>query len=193
VAVVSAPAPLDLVVRQAPPTRVARRLARLARRQVLIWPATALLVAAMRHFPSAVLYAADRWVPQADRRVMAEPAYRAMFADEARRRSATSARAAAQDVALFTRDWGFSLSSIDLPVHIWHGDQDRLVKPVNTEVLAGAIPAATSHLCAGEGHLLFANRMAEIFTVLADAGQANGTGIGRRGRPFGSRPVARNG
>jgi pimeloyl-ACP methyl ester carboxylesterase len=193
VAIVSAPAPFDMVVRQAPPTGVARRLARLARRQTLIWPATALLVAAMRHFPRAILYAANRWVPEGDRDVMAEPAYRTLFADEARRASPTSAKAAAQDVALFTRDWGFPLRDIDVPVQIWHGDEDRLVEPVNAEVLAGAIPDATPHLCAGEGHLLFANRMAEILTALAHSERANGTGHGTARTSVGSRSVARDG
>jgi fermentation-respiration switch protein FrsA (DUF1100 family) len=42
-----------------------------------------------------------------------------------------------------------------LPIEIWHGEDDRLVSPQQSRILAAAVPGAT-HFVAGQGHLLLA-------------------------------------
>ncbi len=49
------------------------------------------------------------------------------------------------------------LGQIRVPVEIWHGDDDRLVFPQASRILAGALPAATTHIVPGAGHLLDAS------------------------------------
>jgi pimeloyl-ACP methyl ester carboxylesterase len=48
------------------------------------------------------------------------------------------------------------LGQIQVPVEIWHGEDDRLVSPQQSRILAAALPGATTHLVAGQGHLLLA-------------------------------------
>lgn len=134
----------------------------------LVWAVVALLVVVMRRFPLAALGLARRWMPDADRRVVDDAGFRSYFIDAARRTSPTTARAVAQDVALFARDWRFSLHDIEVVVKIWHGADDRLVEPWNAEVLAKSIPGSSIAVVDDEGHLLFAERADDILRELAE-------------------------
>ena len=53
----------------------------------------------------------------------------------------------------FLSSWGFGLSSIEIPVSLWQGDQDLMVPFAHGQWLAGALPAARVHLEVGQGHL----------------------------------------
>lgn len=50
-------------------------------------------------------------------------------------------------------DWGFQLSSIQIPVKVWHGVQDRFVAPQHGRWLARHIPGAEAELSERDGHL----------------------------------------
>lgn len=50
--------------------------------------------------------------------------------------------------------WGFELPGIAIPVHVWHGAEDRLVTRAMFDRLATEIPDARAHLISGAGHLL---------------------------------------
>ena len=55
------------------------------------------------------------------------------------------------DRAMFG-DWGFGLTDIRAPLHLWHGAQDRFVPIAHTEWLAGHVHAEP-HLRPDDGHL----------------------------------------
>ena len=75
------------------------------------------------------------------------------------------------DVA-FVTDWGFSLSSISVPVTIWHGGLDKFVPPAHGEWLAAHVPGARAHLIGDEGHVSLAvGRFGEILDDLLAAGR----------------------
>src|SRR4051794_16698734 len=77
--------------------------------------------------------------------------------------AATFRRAVAGGVAgwrdddlAFVRDWGFDLTSIDVPVSVWQGSQDLMVPPSHGRWLADRLPTARDHVHPGEGHLSLA-------------------------------------
>jgi pimeloyl-ACP methyl ester carboxylesterase len=135
----------------------------------LMWLVATIVVAAIRRFPRAAFDVARRFMPEADRRVVDGVGFREWFIDSSRRASATTARAIAQDLALFSRGWRIGLEAIDVPVTIWHGTDDRLVDPSSADVLGTVVPHATLRWCPGEGHLLFADRVADILNGLVAA------------------------
>ena len=124
----------------------------------------------MRRWPEAAMRAALKQLPAPDVEVLERPDVRAAFFDDVHHASATAAQAAAQDVVLFARDWGFRLHDVAVPCHLWQGDADRNVPIGHARFMAGRIPGAELHECPGEGHLLYVDHLEEILQTVAPAG-----------------------
>jgi pimeloyl-ACP methyl ester carboxylesterase len=73
------------------------------------------------------------------------------------------------DDLAFVRDWGFGVDQIEVPVAVWHGDQDAMVPFTHGEWLVRHVPGARPHLLSGEGHLtLVSGRFGDIMRDLAE-------------------------
>ncbi len=152
--------------------RVTVRLAR--RSGWFVLPLFALNAQMFRRWPEQSIRATSGHAPQPDIEIMQRPEVHAAYLDSYRRASSTSALAAAQDFSLFTRDWGFRIEDIRVPVHLWHGEADRNVPIGHGRLLAARIPGARLHSFPGEGHLLALGRLEEILrTVSAGAPEAD--------------------
>ena len=92
-------------------------------------------------------------MPPGDRRVFADPAIREMFQKDLLHGSRQHMQAMFLDAILFGREWGFLLSDIDVPIHLWCGDADNLVPLAHGEQMARRIPNAVLRVRPEEGHL----------------------------------------
>ena len=128
------------------------------------------MTSAGRRWPDRIMGMMQKQVPAPDREVLSRPDVHAAFVDDLGHASRTAGRAAAQDFALFSRDWGFGLEEITVPVHVWQGDLDVNVPFAHGQRQADAIPRAVFHPCPGEAHLLAVPRMTEILQALLAAG-----------------------
>ncbi len=64
--------------------------------------------------------------------------------------------------------WGFDPSSIDVPLQVWHGKEDRFVPFSHGQYLASIMPQAEAHLEESEGHIsMFVNRIPEAQAWIA--------------------------
>ena len=76
------------------------------------------------------------------------------------------------DIA-FVNPWGFSLSSIQTPVAVWQGGEDRMVPMAHGAWLAAHIPGAQQHLLPEEGHLSLAlNKISDVLDGLLAMGES---------------------
>jgi pimeloyl-ACP methyl ester carboxylesterase len=142
-------------------------IATLARRQPgVLGVLLAAQLGAVRRWPDKVIGLMERQLPAADVDVISRPEIRALFVEDARRTSRTASRAMRQDFELFASPWGFELSEIDVPVHLWQGDEDVNVPPVHAVLQHRAIPGSVLHECPGEGHLLVVDHLVEIVTAI---------------------------
>ncbi len=67
------------------------------------------------------------------------------------------------DGLVFVKPWGFDLASIEVPVLVWHGEQDKFVPFAHGVWLAAHIPDAEARLTADDGHLtILERRIGEI-------------------------------
>lgn len=63
-------------------------------------------------------------------------------------------------------DWGFDLSTIEVPVTIWQGSLDKMVPFAHGRWLVDHVPGARARLVDGEGHLSLASSFDRIVDEL---------------------------
>lgn len=74
------------------------------------------------------------------------------------------------DDLAFSRDWGFRLDDVTVPVTVWQGRQDAMVPFAHGEWLARHVPEARAMLLEEEGHLSLVLRLDEVVEqLLGDA------------------------
>jgi pimeloyl-ACP methyl ester carboxylesterase len=71
----------------------------------------------------------------------------------------------AEDEILFARPWGFDLSAITVPVHLWQGALDVNVPVQHARHLASVIPGAELTVLPDEAHLSLAFRHGVTFAA----------------------------
>jgi pimeloyl-ACP methyl ester carboxylesterase len=117
--------------------------------------------------PDVLFSMFERTVGSADKDVLAVRGFHdALYRDivEAFRQGA---RGPAHDYTLEARPWGVPLNLIQVPIEIWHGEDDRVVSPQQSRILAGTLSRVTEHYVPREGHFsLFANHAEEILQLV---------------------------
>ena len=101
--------------------------------------------------PGLDLYAALQ--PDGDKNLLSRPEFKAMFLDDLLNGSRFQTSAPLSDLVLFTRDWGFRLTDVAVPVRWWHGDADHIVPYSHGEHAVDLLDDATLHTIDGESHL----------------------------------------
>ena len=97
------------------------------------------------------LYA--RTTPPGDREVLTRPDVKEMFLDDLSNNGGRSMRALMADGILFTREWGFEPTDVDVPVWWWHGDADNIVPLSHAEWLVPRLKHGVLFLRHDESHL----------------------------------------
>lgn len=97
------------------------------------------------------LYAAFQ--PPGDKNLLSRPEFKAMFVDDLLNGSRFQTLAPLNDLLLFTRDWGFDLADVRVPVRWFHGDDDHIVPFRHGRHVVDRLPDATLTVIDGESHL----------------------------------------
>ena len=101
--------------------------------------------------PAVDLYA--RLSPEGDRRLLGRPEVKAMFIDDLFRGHPRQFEGPIADVIAFTRDWGFPISDVTVPVVWWHGDADHIIPFAHGQHVVDRLPHAELRVMPGESHL----------------------------------------
>jgi pimeloyl-ACP methyl ester carboxylesterase len=116
--------------------------------------------------PALELYA--RVSPEADRRLLVRPEFKAMFLDDLLNGSRKQLAAPFADVVVFARHWGFALEEVKVAVHWWHGDRDHIVPFAHGQHMVSRLPDAELYHLPGESHLAGLGRAEEILATLIE-------------------------
>lgn len=118
--------------------------------------------------PALDLYAAVQ--PPGDKRLLSRPEFKAMFLDDLLNGSRFQTSAPLNDLVLFTRDWGFELGDIAVPVRWWHGDDDHIVPFAHGRHVVDRLPDATLSVIDGESHLCGLGVARDVIDTLLEVG-----------------------
>lgn len=102
-------------------------------------------------------------LPEADRVLMQDPAVQAMMAASMTEAVRQGSRAFADEMIMFAHPWGFELSSIGVPVLVWHGSDDRNVPVSHARHIAEQVPGARLRVLEGEGHMTLPIQLSPAF------------------------------
>lgn len=109
-------------------------------------------------------------VPSPDKLVLSRARVRSVITDSLREAIHQGANGVLDEMALYTRPWGFDPCEIELPVQLWHGTADRTVPLLHGRTLAEQLPQCETHYIEGEGHFsLPFDRMGEILEQMTKA------------------------
>jgi len=114
--------------------------------------AIGLLVTALMPVGGPALEMYARFSPPGDREVFAREEIKAMFLNDLTE-TRGRLRAPVDDIILFTRDWGFRLADVAVPVKWWHGDADHIVPLAHGRHCVERLPDAELFIRPGESHL----------------------------------------
>jgi pimeloyl-ACP methyl ester carboxylesterase len=124
------------------------------------------LIRLMKPVAEPALYAYARMSPEADRRLLVRPEFKAMFLDDLLNGSRKQLAAPFADVVVFSRDWGFRLDEVKVPVRWWHGDRDHIVPFEHGRHVVSRLPDAQLTHLPGESHLAGLGRAEEILDTM---------------------------
>lgn len=116
--------------------------------------------------PALYIYAGIS--PEADRKMLVRPEFKAMFLDDLLNGSRKQLAAPFADIVVFARDWGFRLDEVKVPVRWWHGDRDHIVPFAHGSHVVSALPDAELHRLPGESHLAGLGRAEDILGTMLD-------------------------
>jgi pimeloyl-ACP methyl ester carboxylesterase len=125
-----------------------------------------LMVRAIRPFANTALFLYASISPEGDRRLLTRPEFGAMFLDDLLNGSRKQLAAPFNDVVLFTRDWGFRLDEVKIPVRWWHGDSDHIVPFAHGQHAVALLPDAELIVLPGESHLGGLGRGEDVLSTL---------------------------
>jgi pimeloyl-ACP methyl ester carboxylesterase len=117
-------------------------------------------------FTDAFIRLTSRNVPESDKALLRRPEVWSAIRDDLREAFRQGSRAAAHELSLYLRPWGFRLNQIAMEVQLWHGEADTNVPVVMGRYVARAIPRCRARLYPGEGHMLVLDHFDEILAAL---------------------------
>lgn len=120
------------------------------------------------------LYAAFQ--PAGDKTLLSRPEFKAMFLDDLLNGSRFQTSAPLNDLLLFTRDWGFRLADVVVPVRWWHGDADHIVPLRHGRHVVDRLPDAALSVIDGESHLGGLGIAQDVIGTLLELGPRRAAG-----------------
>jgi len=119
-----------------------------------------------RKDPSSVL-SLFTGVSDPDKAAISVPAVQQLLGEMVAGAFQQGTRGVALDWRLEARRWGIPLQEIRMTVHIWHGEQDRIVPIVQGQLMVKALPNASPRFYPNEGHVsIIVNHYEELLSEL---------------------------
>jgi pimeloyl-ACP methyl ester carboxylesterase len=117
--------------------------------RVLFW----IMARQLRRNPASFLSQLESDLSQADKAQVAQPLIRATILTTSLEAFRQGGRGVVWDYAVVGKPWEFRLEDIRFPVHLWHGEDDKICSIQMGRNVVNAIPNSHATYYPGEGHL----------------------------------------
>jgi pimeloyl-ACP methyl ester carboxylesterase len=103
-----------------------------------------------------------------DRDILLRPGIGTAFGDSCAECFAHGSDGLVRDAELLYRSWAFDVATIERPVHLWQGTDDRLVPDPINKAVADRMPGAVWHAVEGAGHFVAVGSGDDVFAIAAE-------------------------
>jgi pimeloyl-ACP methyl ester carboxylesterase len=121
-----------------------------------------------KHFRGTFVKQLRKAVNDYDRQILLRPGVESDFTDATAECFATGSDGLVRDSELLYRSWAFDVATIERPVHMWQGTDDRLVAAPINKTVAERMPGAVWHSVEGAGHFVAVGAGDEVFAIAAE-------------------------
>ncbi|MEJ2732659.1 MAG: alpha/beta hydrolase [Anaerolineae bacterium] len=126
-------------------------------------PFSLLALSVTRLSPQSFFKTIDSSMSGPDRELIRDRAVADFYANDMKEAFRQGVRGPADDAILLYQDWGFNLEEIAIPVHVFHGQEDKFAPFSFAEYLHRTIPQTTLHAYPQAGHLFLYKLFDEVF------------------------------
>ncbi|MFC7448812.1 alpha/beta fold hydrolase [Rhodococcus daqingensis] len=120
------------------------------------------------HFRGTFVKQLSRTVNDYDRQILTQADVETAFRDASAECFAHGSDGLVRDSELLYRSWAFDVATIERPVHMWQGTDDRLVADSINKAVADRMPGAVWHSVEGAGHFVAIGSADDILAVAAE-------------------------
>ena len=122
---------------------------------------------AARRFRKSFVRQIEKAVNDYDRNILSEPVFETAFGESCAECFAQGSDGLVGDSELLYRNWAFDVTTIERPVHMWQGTDDRLVPAIINKTVADRMPGAVWHEVEGAGHFVAIGSGDDVFAIAA--------------------------
>jgi pimeloyl-ACP methyl ester carboxylesterase len=128
----------------------------------------AMLGVTAKHFRNSFVEQVRKTGNDYDRQILLRPELATAFGATCAEGFAQGSDGLVRDAELLYRTWAFDVATIERPVHMWQGTDDRLVPDPINKAVADAMPGAVWHPVEGAGHMVAVGSGDDIFAIAAE-------------------------
>ena len=122
-----------------------------------------------RPWPTGLVWSGSRWSgspPAVDVPILARTDVRDALTQMFREGARQGVDGLVADCIAPSLPWGFAFADLKLPVVVWHGELDHLVRPAHANYLSAVLPNSRLVLYPQDGHLLLLQHWGEILAAV---------------------------
>jgi pimeloyl-ACP methyl ester carboxylesterase len=121
-----------------------------------------------KRFPETFVKQIRNSLNDYDKQLLLRPEIGTAFGDSCAECFAHGSDGLVRDAELLYRSWAFDVTTIERPVHMWQGLDDRLVPDPINKAVADGMPGVVWHPVEGAGHFVAVGEADEIFRITAE-------------------------
>lgn len=125
-----------------------------------------------RHAASLLVALIRMRAPESDRRILRDRDFAATLAASLTEAFRQGVRGPATDLRLLSGPWNFELHDVRTPVHLWHGEDDRVVSDFMGRCVERALPCCRATYLQNHGHYSLIHDLTHQILAQVTASQA---------------------